>query len=61
MSKEKSSLGIRSGESVSSMADGVTERRERLSHLIGRMLARNWLQRRQTEKGKSDSPDDGSA
>lgn len=58
MSKEASNAGNRTGVPDQTMDDCITERRKRLAHLLGRLLARTWLkQRRQTGNGKPSSGD----
>ena len=58
MSKDKSNAGSRSEVSEQPEANDIAERRKRLAHQIGRLLARNCLrQRRLTEEGKPPSGD----
>ena len=65
MPNERSNGNGQSAVTDQQTVDTITERRKRLANLIGRLLARTWLQRRrQTEKGKpssSDSQDDRGA
>ena len=61
MSKDKPNVGSRSDVSEQPTAGSVAERRKRLAHLIGQLLARNWLQQRRQTGNGSDSPDDTGA
>ncbi len=61
MAIDKSRDYSRLCESEHPTADSIKERRKRLADLLGRLLARRWLeQHRQTEKGEptNSSQDD---
>ena len=46
MPKDQSKVNTSTDVPLKTGADGPVERRRRLSHLIGRILARNWLRKR---------------
>ena len=60
MSKDDSKIGGQPGASEQMTGDDAAQRRKRLAQLIGRLLARTWLQRRReaatSATSRNDSP-----